>query len=103
MGQQVFLHDLLDLGTVAQIEQVVQEYLLTHPDIMVQMSNRLNSQQVAAEEKERSDALFQVGPQALLDPKVAFVSGPRMPTSLLPSSSITAVHIARLRWARSRI
>jgi len=60
----------------AQIEQVVQEYLLTHPDIMVQMSNRLNSQQVAAEEKERSDALFQVGPQALLDPKVAFVSGP---------------------------
>jgi hypothetical protein len=29
----------------AQIEQVVQEYLLTHPDIIVQMSNRLDAQQ----------------------------------------------------------
>jgi len=60
----------------AQIEQVVQEYLLTHPDIIVQMSNRLNSQQAAAEDKERTDALFNVGTQALLDPKVAYVEGP---------------------------
>jgi protein-disulfide isomerase len=60
----------------AQIERVVQDYLLNHPDIIVQMSNKLNSQQAAAEEKQRSDALFQVGTAALLDPKVAFVSGP---------------------------
>jgi len=61
----------------SQIEQVVQEYLLTHPDIIVQMSNRLNSQQAAADDKVRSDALFQAGgSKALLDPKVAFVEGP---------------------------
>jgi protein-disulfide isomerase len=60
----------------AQIERVVHDYLLNHPDIIVQMSNKLNSQQAAAEEKQRSDALFQVGTAALLDPKVAFVSGP---------------------------
>ena len=60
----------------AQIEQVVQEYLLTHPDIIIQMSNRLDAQQAAAEEKARDDALFTVGTAALVDPKVAFVVGP---------------------------
>src|SRR5262245_1621018 len=61
----------------AQIEQVVQEYLLGHPEIIVQMSNRLEAQQNAAEEKARDDALFEVGgAPALLDPKVAYVVGP---------------------------
>ena len=60
----------------AQIEQVVQEYLLTHPDIIVQMSNRLDAQQASAEQKARDDALFELGPAALVDPKVAFVVGP---------------------------
>src|SRR5262245_23071003 len=31
-----------------QIEQVVQEYLLNHPEIIIQMSNKLDSQQAAA-------------------------------------------------------
>ena len=60
----------------SQIEQVVQEYLLTHPDIIIQMSNRLDAQQASAEQKARDDALFDVGVQALVDPKVAFVIGP---------------------------
>jgi protein-disulfide isomerase len=60
----------------AQIEQVVQEYLLTHPDIIVQMSNRLDAQQSASEQKARDDALFDVGTAALVDPKVAYVVGP---------------------------
>ena len=61
----------------AQIEQVVQEYLLAHPDIIIQMSNRLEAQQASAEQKARDDALFDVGGvAALVDPKVAFVVGP---------------------------
>ena len=61
----------------AQIEQVVQEYLLAHPDIIIQMSNRLEAQQASAEQKARDDALFDVGGVgALVDPKVAFVVGP---------------------------
>jgi protein-disulfide isomerase len=60
----------------AQIEQVVQEYLLRNPDIIIQMSNRLDAQQASSEQKARDDALFEVGPQALVDPKVAFVVGP---------------------------
>ncbi len=60
----------------AQIEQVVQEYLLAHPDIIIQMSNRLDAQQAAADQKARDDALFTVGTAALVDPNVAFVIGP---------------------------
>ena len=61
----------------AQIEQVVQEYLLRNPDIILQMSNRLDQQQQASEQKARDDALFDIGGvNALVDPKVAFVMGP---------------------------
>ena len=67
---------LNSLSGRTQIEQVVHDYLLAHPDIIVEMTNRLDSQQAAAEQKAQSDALFQIGTKALLDPKVAYVEGP---------------------------
>jgi protein-disulfide isomerase len=63
----------LDRGGV---EQVVHDYLLSHPEIIVEMSKRLDTQQAATEQKTREDALFNVGIKALLDPKVAYVAGP---------------------------
>ncbi len=60
----------------AQIEQVVHDYLVAHPEILVEVSQKLDTQQAAAEDKARSDALFNVGTKALLDPKVAYVTGP---------------------------
>ena len=60
----------------AQIEQVVHDYLVAHPEILVEVSQRLDNQQAAVEDKARSDALFNVGTKALLDPKVAYVTGP---------------------------
>ncbi|MSP94734.1 MAG: DsbA family protein [Alphaproteobacteria bacterium] len=61
----------------AQVEQVVREYLLANPNILVEMSNRLEGQQTATAEKARTDALFEVGAEALFDPKVAYVVGPK--------------------------
>jgi len=60
----------------AQIEQVVHDYLLTHPEIMVEVSQRLDVQQAAATDKARKDALFAIGTKALVDPNVAYVAGP---------------------------
>jgi protein-disulfide isomerase len=60
----------------AQIEQVVHDYLVGHPEILVEVSQRLDTQQAAAEDKARTDALFNVGTKALLDSKVAYVTGP---------------------------
>jgi protein-disulfide isomerase len=58
------------------VEQVVHDYLLSHPDIIIEMSKKLDTQQAATEQKAREDALFNVGIKALLDPKVAYVTGP---------------------------
>lgn len=60
----------------AQIEQVVHDYLISHPEIMVEISNRLDVNQAAAADKARKEALFALGPKALTDPKVAYVAGP---------------------------
>ncbi|HXI99884.1 MAG TPA: DsbA family protein [Micropepsaceae bacterium] len=64
------------LANKAQIEQVVHDYLLAHPEIMVEVSQKLDVQQAAATDKARNDALFAMGTKALLDPKVAYVAGP---------------------------
>jgi len=61
----------------AQIEQVVHDYLLGHPEIMVELSNKLDLQQAAAVDKARKDALFALGTNALTDPNVAYVAGPK--------------------------
>jgi protein-disulfide isomerase len=60
----------------AQIEQVVHDYLISHPEIMVEVSQKLDVQQAAATDKARQDALFALGPKALTDPNVAYVAGP---------------------------
>ena len=62
--------------TKPQIETIVHDYLLSHPEIIVEVSQRLDVQQAAATDKARKDALFALGPKALTDPNVAFVSGP---------------------------
>jgi len=60
----------------AQIEQVVHDYLIGHPEILVELSNKLDVQQASATDKLRKDALLAIGPAALSDPKVAYVAGP---------------------------
>ena len=60
-----------------QVEQVVREYLLANPGILVEMSTKLENQQAATAEKQRSDALFELGANALIDPKIAYVVGPK--------------------------
>ena len=60
-----------------QVEQVVHDYLLAHPDVLVEMTNKLQAQEAAATQKARSDALFAAGVDALSDPKVAYVAGPK--------------------------
>jgi protein-disulfide isomerase len=60
----------------AQVEQIVHDYLITHPEILVEISNRLDVQQASNADKARKDALFAIGPAALTDSKVAYVAGP---------------------------
>ncbi len=59
-----------------RIEQVVHDYLLAHPEILAEMSTKLDQQQQVATEKAQQSALASVGTSALLDPKVAYIAGP---------------------------
>lgn len=63
-------------GEQGRIEQVVHDYLLAHPEILAEMSTRLEVQQQANAEQDRNSALASMGSAALLDPKVAYVAGP---------------------------
>jgi protein-disulfide isomerase len=64
------------LSQKGQIEQVVHDYLLAHPEILAEMSGRLDQQQQVATEKAQQTALSSMGSAALLDPNVAYVAGP---------------------------
>ena len=59
-----------------RVEQIVHDYLLAHPEILADMSNRLEVQQQEAADQARDGALKSIGTAALLDPKVAYVAGP---------------------------
>lgn len=60
----------------AAIEKVVHDYLLEHPEILVEASSKYSEQQTKQEEAARDQALAAVGLPALFDPKIAYVSGP---------------------------
>ena len=60
----------------AATEQIVHDYLLAHPQILVELSNRLDAVQEAADDNARNEALAKIGRAALTDPKLAFVIGP---------------------------
>jgi protein-disulfide isomerase len=62
--------------TRAQVEKIVREYLVAHPEILIEMSTALQRKQEAEGAQARGAALAKVGLRALLDPKVAFVTGP---------------------------
>lgn len=58
------------------IEKIVHDYLIKHPEILIEMSNALDAKNAADAEKRQNEALAKLPKGALLDPKVAFVAGP---------------------------
>lgn len=60
----------------ARVEQIVHDYLLSHPEMLAEMSDKLQTQQQVAADQARDSALKSVGTAALLDSKVAYVAGP---------------------------
>jgi protein-disulfide isomerase len=57
-------------------EQVVREYLLANPEILIEMQQRLEENNLAAAQQARGDALAKIDAARLTDPKVAFTQGP---------------------------
>jgi protein-disulfide isomerase len=62
--------------TRAQVEKIVREYLVAHPEILIEMTAALQRRQEAEGAQARGKALAQIGMRALLDPRIAYVTGP---------------------------
>jgi protein-disulfide isomerase len=54
----------------------VREYLLTHPQLLADMSNRLQEQQAASDDAARQVAVQRLGPKPFFNPRLAFLMGP---------------------------
>jgi protein-disulfide isomerase len=51
-------------------------YLVAHPDVLVEMTNKLQAQQDSDEDNARQAAVNKLGMKAFFDPRVAFITGP---------------------------
>ncbi len=54
----------------------IRAYLLSHPELVSQMNDRLASQQQADQDKQAAEAMKKIGLAAFFDPKIAFITGP---------------------------
>lgn len=54
----------------------IRGYLLSHPELVAEMSERLQQQQEAADAAKAAAAMKKIGMAAFFDNKVAFVTGP---------------------------
>jgi protein-disulfide isomerase len=54
----------------------IHEYLMRNPTVLVDMSNKMQGDQAAAEDEARQKAVDKIGLKAFFDPKLAFVTGP---------------------------
>jgi protein-disulfide isomerase len=54
----------------------VHAYLVSHPEVLVEMSSKLQAKQDENEDSSRQAAVNKLGLKAFFDPKVAFVTGP---------------------------
>lgn len=54
----------------------IHGYLVSHPEVLVEMSNKLQTQQDEQQDSSRQAAINKLGLKAFFDPAVAFVTGP---------------------------
>ena len=57
-------------------EAQIRNYLMSHPQILADMSNRLQEQQAASDDAARQAAVQRLGPKPFFDPRFAFLMGP---------------------------
>src|ERR1700691_1416408 len=55
----------------------IHDYLMAHPEILVDMTNKLQSDQQTQSDNAQQAAVDKLGMKAFFDPKVAFVTGPK--------------------------
>jgi len=65
-----------NLGWLPASGSAIHDYLLTHPEILVDMTDKLQNDQQDEDDRARQAAVDKLGSKAFFDPKVAFITGP---------------------------
>lgn len=55
---------------------VIHDYLLAHPEVLVEAGNRLQAQQEASDNASRQAAVDKLGTKVFFNPRLAFITGP---------------------------
>ncbi|MGH6871203.1 MAG: thioredoxin domain-containing protein [Rhizomicrobium sp.] len=63
-------------GMVPASGSAIHDYLLAHPDILIDMTNKLQADQEEATNRDRQTAVTKIGTKAYFDPRLAFITGP---------------------------
>lgn len=58
-------------------DTVIHDYLMAHPEILIDMSGKLQAQQQASDDAARQAAVDKLGVKAFFNPDIAFVTGPK--------------------------
>jgi protein-disulfide isomerase len=67
---------LLPVPAGAVSGEAIRDYLMAHPGLVSEMSDRYQAQQAADQDKAAAAAMKKLGLAAFFDPKIAFVTGP---------------------------
>src|SRR5476651_489661 len=54
----------------------IRGYLLSHPELLAEMTERLQAQQDATDKVKAASAMKKIGMAAFFDPRIAFITGP---------------------------
>ena len=57
-------------------DNAIHDYLMAHPGLLSEMSDKYQAQQQADQDKAAAAAMKKIGLNAFFDPKIAFVTGP---------------------------
>lgn len=80
------------VSTGPRLEMEIHDYLVEHPEVLIEMQQILMARQGTEQENARRQALDSMGADALLDPAIAFVEGPA-------DASVTVVEFFDYRCA----
>lgn len=58
-------------------DTAIHDYLMAHPEILIDMSSKLQAQQQASDDAARQAAVDKLGVKAFFNPDIAFVTGPK--------------------------
>lgn len=89
-------------GLLPASDNAIRGYLIAHPEILIDMTSKLQAEQDSQTDAARQAAVDKLGTKAFFDPRVAFITGPaHAKTTLVEFFDYNCIHCRNsLPWVR---